>query len=164
MTIRRPRLRRLLRVLALSLAAACAPVRDAGEVEADGFADLEAGLHALVNRHRAELDLSPLRYDARVADVARAHSREMARGAQPFGHARFPARLALLRQRVGAKAAAENLAANNAPRSKSALQAFRGLLASPLHRKTMESAYDRTGVGVAQSATGELFYTQIFVR
>ncbi|HEX2203198.1 MAG TPA: CAP domain-containing protein [Longimicrobium sp.] len=150
--------------LTLSLTTACVPVRDAGEAEATGFAEQERELHALVNRHRAELGLSPLAYDPRIADVARAHSQAMARGVQPFGHARFPARLALLRQRVGAKAAAENLAANNAPPDRSSLQAFRGLLASPEHRRTMESAYDRTGVGVARSATGEFFHTQIFVR
>ena len=44
-----------------------------------------------------------------------------------------------------------------------AAEAVRGWLGSAGHRKNIEGPYDRTGVGVARSATGEVFFTQIFV-
>jgi uncharacterized protein YkwD len=58
--------------------------------------------------------------------------------------------------------AAENVSATqgyDAP----APAAMRGWLASRGHRTNMEGRYDITGVGVARSPTGKVYFTQIFV-
>ena len=36
-------------------------------------------------------------------------------------------------------------------------------LASPAHRENLEGPYDLTGIGVARSRSGEVFFTQFFV-
>ena len=59
---------------------------------------------------------------------------------------------------------AENIAANTAESSHAADMAVADWLTSPGHRRSMEGAYDFTGIGVAQGPTGAYFFTQLFVR
>ena len=40
---------------------------------------------------------------------------------------------------------------------------MRGWLASRAHRENLDGPYDLTGIGVARSRSGEVFFTQFFV-
>jgi uncharacterized protein YkwD len=126
-------------------------------------ARLEVAVVDLVNRHRIAHGLSALVADARIAREARRHSAAMATGAIPFGHDGFPDRIAALRRVMACGAAAENVSSTQGY-DDPAPEALRGWLASRGHRGTMEGRYDATGVGVARSPTGKIYFTQIFVE
>jgi uncharacterized protein YkwD len=57
---------------------------------------------------------------------------------------------------------AENVASNRGYAAP-AHQAVGGWLASTMHRANLEGPYASTGIGVARSAAGEVFFTQIFI-
>jgi len=126
-----------------------------------GTTALEQAVHDLVNRHRAVRRLPPLTLDPRMSQQARLHSIAMAAGRTPFGHAGFDARVKALRAARPCPRVGENVASNRGQRDPAA-EAVRGWLGSPAHRDNIEGPYDRTGVGVARSAAGEVFFTQLF--
>ena len=138
-----------------------APSRDVGVAQPSaGYAKLENEVFELVNRHRVARGLRALVLDARVAGAARLHSARMASGKVPPGHEGF-------RERVGAiratcRRSAENVAFNHGHQSPGA-EAVRSWLESRGHRTNIEGPYDVTGVGVASSAAGEVYFTQIFL-
>jgi uncharacterized protein YkwD len=123
---------------------------------------LEQAVHELVNRHRRARHLPTLTLDPRISQAAWRHSVAMAAGTTPFGHDGFEARANALRQVMASQRTAENVASNRGYRD-AAAEAVRGWLGSSGHRRNIEGPYERTGVGVARSATGEVFFTQIFV-
>jgi uncharacterized protein YkwD len=125
-------------------------------------AALERAVHEQVNRHRRAHRLAPLALDPRISEQARRHSRAMAQGRTRFGHAGFTDRIEALRRVITWRRIAENVASNRGHRDPAA-EAVRGWLASPAHRENLEGPYDRTGIGVARSASSEVFFTQIFV-
>jgi uncharacterized protein YkwD len=86
----------------------------------------------------------------------------MAAESTPLGHAGFPDRIAALRRVMSCGASAENVA-SSLGYDEPAPEIVRGWLASRGHRANIEGPYERTGVGVARSATGKLYVTQIFV-
>jgi len=59
---------------------------------------------------------------------------------------------------------AENAAANTAGSPQQADMAIADWLTSPGRRRSMEGAYDLTGIGVAQGPTEAYFFTLLFVR
>jgi uncharacterized protein YkwD len=166
------------------LAAACVPADDVATRDPDrpiadspraeaadsmtdvpgDYMELERGLFDRVNEHRLGERKPSLKWDEAVAEVAREHSRNMAAGRVGFGHDGFDARAGRLKREVRWSAIAENLATNNYARHETAERAFTGLVYSDGHRRNMEGDYERTGVGVARSADGFWFYTQIFTR
>ncbi|HWP67453.1 MAG TPA: CAP domain-containing protein [Candidatus Limnocylindria bacterium] len=123
---------------------------------------LEQQVLSLVNRHRATRGLPALRADARIAREARRHSAAMASGTVPFGHAGFAERGAALRRVMPCRSSAENVA-SSLGYDDPAGEMVRGWLASSGHRKNIEGPYETTGVGVARSARGQIYVTQIFV-
>jgi len=125
-------------------------------------ATLERAVLELVNRHRRAHGLAALVPDARLARQARAHSAAMAAGKTPLGHAGFDARAAALHGVMAFRGIAENVAFNRGHRDPAA-EAVRGWLGSRGHRENIEGRYERTGVGVATNAKGDVFFTQIFV-
>jgi uncharacterized protein YkwD len=125
---------------------------------------LESRVHRLVNEHRRKTGLAPLAYDARIADVARRHSRDMADGRVPPGHDGFEARQRRISKMMPLKAIAENVGVNDYPRSETARAAVSGWLKSRGHRENIEGGYDLTGVGIARDARGAWYFTQLFVR
>ena len=125
-------------------------------------AELERTVFELVNRHRHAGGLAPLARDPRIADQARRHSLAMADGRTPFGHDGFPARVDALRRVMPCRRSAENVASNKGHRDPAA-EAVRGWLASRPHRENIEGPYGLTGIGVARSAAGEVFFTQLFI-
>jgi uncharacterized protein YkwD len=137
-------------------AAAASPRPSAGSTA------LERAVHELVNRHRRARQLAPLAIDRRISRVARLHSAAMAAGRTPLGHEGFDDRVRALSRVMSCRRTAENVAANRGHRDPAA-EALRGWLASGAHRRNIEGPYDLTGVGVASSAAGEVYFTQIFV-
>jgi len=127
-----------------------------------GTGALEQEVHELVNRHRRARNLAALTLDPRISREARLHSVAMATGTTPFGHEGFDERVKALRLAMPWQRTAENVASSQGYPD-AAAEAVRGWLGSAGHRKNIEGPYDRTGVGVARSATGEVFFTQIFV-
>jgi uncharacterized protein YkwD len=123
-------------------------------------ADLEARMLALVNAERAANGLPPLQADPALAEVARAHSRDMfARGY--FSHANPEGQQASDRMRkagVPYLVAGENLAL--AP---TLAMAHQGLMNSPGHRDNiLRPQYGRVGIGVLDGGGRGLMVTQNF--
>jgi uncharacterized protein YkwD len=117
-----------------------------------------------VNAHRRALALAPLAWDDDIAAVARAHSEAMARGRVPFGHDGFSERARAVAASAPFAAMAENVARNTHRESESARVAAESWARSAAHRRNIEGRFDRTGIGVARSAGGAWYYTQLFVR
>jgi len=122
--------------------------------------DLEARMLALVNAERTTAGLRPLAADPALADVARAHSRDMfARGY--FSHASPEGAQASDRMRqagVRFLVAGENLAL--AP---TLAMAHQGLMNSPGHRANiLRPQYGRVGIGVLDGGRRGLMVTQNF--
>jgi uncharacterized protein YkwD len=129
-------------------------------------AGAEAILVKLVNRDRARAGLPPLEADARLSDVARAHSVDM--HAHGFvGHISPTTGSAgdrCKRAHIDATLIAENVARAYSPE-----EAERGLMESPGHRANiLNKDVTRIGVGVVVSAgvggVRELLVTQVFIR
>lgn len=123
-------------------------------------APAEARMLELINRDRVKEGLSPLRMDAKLQEVARAHSREMFRLSY-FAHESprtgAPADR-LRRANIPFLVAGENLAYQP-----NVDIAHRELMESPGHRKNILSpVYKRVGIGVIRGGLyGEMF-TQEF--
>jgi uncharacterized protein YkwD len=125
---------------------------------------LESRTHKLVNEHRRTMGLAPLAYDARIAAVARRHSKDMAAGRVPPGHDGFEARQRKISKTIPLKGIAENVGFNDYPRSETVRAAVSGWLGSHGHKENIEGSYDLTGVGIARDTRGAWYLTQIFVR
>lgn len=122
--------------------------------------DLEARMLVMVNRERAEAGLPPLKADAELAQVARAHSRDMF-GRGYFSHVTPEGRDPFDRMRAGGVrflTAGENLAlARTLP------MAHQGLMNSPGHRANiLRPAFGRVGIGVLDGGMHGLMVTQKF--
>jgi uncharacterized protein YkwD len=122
--------------------------------------DLEARMLEMVNAERARQGLKPLQPDPELAQVARAHSRDMlARGY--FSHVAPEGKDAFNRMReanVRFLTAGENLAL--APTLPAAHQ---GLMNSPGHRaNVLRPQFGRLGVGVLDAGRYGLMVTQNF--
>lgn len=121
----------------------------------------EASIFEMVNAHRRSLPLLPLALDERIRALAREHSESMAAGKIPLDHGGFEARIETLGRPY--LRAAEN-AASNRGFADPAASAVGRWISSPEHRRNIEGDFDLTGVGVAQSANGTYFFTQIFLK
>jgi uncharacterized protein YkwD len=122
--------------------------------------DLEAQMLALLNHERSVQGLPPLRADPELAEVARAHSRDMfARGY--FSHVTPDGRDPFDRIRaahVVYRTAGENLAL--AP---TLAQAHQGLMHSPGHRANiLRPAFGRVGIGIVDGGRRGQMVTQNF--
>jgi uncharacterized protein YkwD len=124
---------------------------------------LEQRIHQAINRHRASRSLPPLRYDARLAEIAREHSAAMATRLRPFGHAGFADRVRAITAVLPHGAVAENVALNSRSGDALVRSVSQGWIASAGHRSNLEGPYQWTGVGVAQGAGGAYYVTQLFV-
>jgi uncharacterized protein YkwD len=122
--------------------------------------DLEAQMLHLVNQERAAQGLGPLRADPELAQVARAHSRDMfvrgyfshltPEGKDPFDRIR--------QAQVRYLTAGENLAL--APTLQ---QAHQGLMNSPGHRANiLRPAFGRVGIGIVDGGMRGQMVTQNF--
>lgn len=125
-------------------------------------AAMEAKVHELINQYRAENNLPPLKLDANISNLARAHSQDMARQGS-LSHDGFEVRIQNLSQSIPVRGAAENVAFNFG-HSDPVLQAVEGWKTSSGHNQNMLGRYDLTGIGIAQNPKGEFYVTQVFVK
>lgn len=122
--------------------------------------DLEARMLEMVNAERAKEGLKPLAPDPEMAEVARAHSRDMfARGyfshVNPEGQEPFDR---MRKANVRFLAAGENLAL-----AQTLVTAHQGLMNSPGHRANiLRPQFGRLGIGVLDGGRYGLMVTQNF--
>jgi uncharacterized protein YkwD len=146
-----------------ALLLACGPGSGPPPEPDPGVTGMEREVARLVDAHRAAQRLPALAYDIRVAAIARAHSRDMARHDVPMGHDGFRHRADLVDRIMSFDAIAENVALNDYPGTRTVRVAVSGWLASPHHLENIEGKYDVTGVGIVRSGDGTYYYTQLFV-
>jgi uncharacterized protein YkwD len=87
----------------------------------------------------------------------------MAQNAGTVSHRGFDERLRNIQEKLPYRATAENVAANIGYKNpaREAVEAWKN---SERHRRNMLGDYSLTGIGVARSAQGHYFFTQIFLR
>ena len=127
--------------------------------------EAEARLLALVNRDRATAGLPPLAIDPRLAEAARAHSRDMAD--HDFVAHISPTTGSAV-ERVGRVGLAPDLLLENVGRAYSAEDAESGFMASPGHRGNILDRRARfIGIGVVPghevAGSAPLFVTQLMM-
>jgi uncharacterized protein YkwD len=128
-------------------------------------AQAEARLLALVNRDRATAHLAPLALDARLSEIARAHSGDMA--AHGFVAHVSPG-TGSAADRVARVGLAPQLLLENVGRAYSADDAESGFMASPGHRgNILDGRATRIGIGIAVgpelAGTVPLLVTQLMM-
>jgi uncharacterized protein YkwD len=117
---------------------------------------LELSIYDRINQYRQSLNLQPLGIDPVVSAQARAHSAEMARTGS------FKHRVESSAQKLIYPIAAENIATSRGYHQPD-LIAVQDWIASPKHQRNAVGRYNLTGIGVAQNAKGEYYFTQIFI-
>jgi len=133
-----------------------------------GLTDQELEILGLVNSERSRAGLKPLKFSARLAVVARAHSYDMA--LRRYLSHQSPEGIGLEQRLSGEgihfQAAGENIYADDyRDFAHLAARALEGWLKSAEHRATLLSdKFTETGVGVAHSDDGNTYVTQDFVR
>ena len=123
---------------------------------------IELAVYNRVNLYRMSLDLPPLIIDPAISAQAKAHSEEMAKTGT-MNHDGFDNRIKSIAQTVTYRSAAENVA-TNIGNNQPDIVALQGWIDSPGHYRNLVGRYDLTGIGVAQDAKGEYYFTQIFIR
>lgn len=121
-------------------------------------------MHELVNQRRDSRGLPSLRWDDRVAAIAREHSQAMASGRRPFSHDGFDARADRIGGFLDARSMAENVAYDSRTGQDLGRQVVAGWIASPGHRQNIEGDFTVTGIGAAEGRDGVSYFTQIFVK
>ncbi len=123
---------------------------------------LELAIHAQINRYRQSRNLPPLAFDPTISAQAKAHSEAMAKMSN-LSHEGFNERLDSVAETINYKSAAENVAVNQGYPHPD-VTAVQGWIDSPGHLQNIIGNFNLTGIGVAQNAKGEYYFTQIFVR
>lgn len=118
----------------------------------------------LINQYRQHYGMPVLKWHDGIAKLARAHSRDMATGAVEFGHDGFDDRVDQMKLLVaGFEGAGENvLYTDNL--NDIAERAVQMWLHSPHHLKNIRGDYNLSGIGVWQSPSGALYFTQLFLK
>jgi len=132
-----------------------------------GLTAREAEILGLVNQERARAGQPPLKFSPRLAVIARGHSYDMAlrhylAHNSPDGVA--PAER-IAGAGIGYHAVGENVYMDDADPADMPRRAMNGWLKSPAHHANIVSGtFTETGVGIAQSADGNTYVTQDFMR
>jgi len=122
--------------------------------------DLEARMLEMVNEERARQGLKPVKADPELAEVARAHSRDMlARGY--FSHVSPDG--GSLNDRMRKREVRFFFAGENLALAPTLRAAHQGLMNSPGHRANiLRPQFGRLGIGVLDSGSHGLMVTQNF--
>lgn len=131
--------------------------------DAEPYSELVMSIHQQVNELRRAQRLKPLTLNPIISVQANKHSVDMARNGSTVSHRGFGERLGEIQKKLPYRAGAENVAANMGYKNP-AREAVEGWKNSQRHRNNMLGDYDHTGIGVARSAQGHYFFTQIFLR
>lgn len=129
------------------------------------ISDLEREVHRLINRHRQAVGLGQIAPDPVLDALAREHSERMAREDVPVGHDGFEDRFNRARAALTIARFAENVGMNSGyPAAAVPAQMVDGWIASPGHRANLQGRFRISGVGIARSASGSFFGTQLFAE
>jgi len=128
--------------------------------------EAERELLILVNRDRVAAGLAPLERDARLQEIARGYSREMARSGEVV-HISSKSGAALDRVRAAGLSPLPSALAENVGRAFSTREVQTAFMGSPGHRANIlnaEITHVGIGVAVGQTVGGAtpLFFTQLF--
>lgn len=127
---------------------------------------LERRAFELINAQRIANGESPLVWDAELCRMARMHSEEMARTGL-FGHTGTDGRD--MRERAhgsnirGWSTMAENIAYNQGFADPAAFAVERWMRSAKHRDNILNAVFTRSAVGVARSADGKIFLTQLFI-
>ena len=147
-----------------SAAASRGPARHGkSEARKPELALIEREVLTRVNRYRKSEGLPALAPDARIAEIARGHSRAMAAGRTGFGHGGFKGRTQAVESRVRYKRVAENVSRHSRDPREIPAVAVERWDDSRGHRRNIEGPYAVTGVGAAVGPDGSVYLTQLFV-
>jgi uncharacterized protein YkwD len=116
----------------------------------------------LVNRHRRAESLPPLAWSADLADLARAHSQDLAVRGGKLSHRGFRGRFEQAAARAPTQRFGENITQTCGATAKAADTAVANWLDSTPHRRNIEGDFRRTGIGVARDERGWVIFTQLF--
>jgi uncharacterized protein YkwD len=149
--------------LLLSLALpGCPDRKQSGGVKTQNLVSgTELEVFQQINEYRSSRSLKPLAIDERLVVQARVHSRDMAQGRTPFGHAGLQRRVRA--SGVAYSSAAENVAYNQGY-AEPAAQAVAGWIKSAGHRRNIVGDFNLTGIGAVTNKTGTCYFTQLFIK
>ena len=130
----------------------------------EDLAPLESGLHTAINEVRAAQGLLRLQRDPSLDAVAREHSEDMA--ARHYLAHETPEGLDPPQRMKRAGVSGYSLAGENVgttTRSDPNREIVDAWMASPVHRdNVLAPVFNSTGVGIARSADGTWYYTQLY--
>lgn len=137
----------------------------AGRLATFKLTPIEEQTFALVNKERSLQNLEMLEWDPEMFYLAREHSENMARYGF-FSHQRRDGKtIAECSNEIGVTgwtALGENLAFSQGATNNAEL-AVRGWMNSASHKRNLlDKKWSRSGIGVAQTANGKFYITQIF--
>ncbi|HEV2762726.1 MAG TPA: CAP domain-containing protein [Pyrinomonadaceae bacterium] len=140
-----------------------APVRAAVAVAASGE---ERRVLELVNAERRRQGLEPFELDGELMNVARQHSRDMARQGF-FDHIGRDGRTPSMRAEAagvrGWRMYGENIAYNQGYEDPAAFAVERWMLSAKHRSNILSRSYTLTGLGIARADDGRIFFTQVFM-
>jgi uncharacterized protein YkwD len=120
----------------------------------------------LINAQRRARGESPLVWDAELTRMARLHSENMAER-NFFDHTNPQGQNMTMRARqsgvTGWSAIAENIAYNSGYDDPAAFAVERWLVSAKHRENILRGGFTHSGIGVARSADGRVFFTQVFV-
>ena len=154
----------MLRFLLLcAVVAAISHARLQADVD-DSNLKIERETFVLINKYRVSEDLPALTWNADIAEIARAHSKDMATGAVAFGHGGFRERIGRLKGLLpGLRGAGENVLLTSDP-NEVARTAVAMWLKSPPHLHNIRGDFNLSGIGVWLSTENIIYFTEIFVK
>jgi uncharacterized protein YkwD len=132
-------------------------------LDASGFEFLpeELEVSLLVNEYRQAIELPPMTLFEEFSLLAREHSEAMASGDVALGHHGFQERYQMATSVAILTSSGENVAMNFALNDP-VVSALDNWLTSEGHRENIEGNFNLTGVGVARSVEGAIYFTQLF--
>jgi uncharacterized protein YkwD len=126
----------------------------------------ERRIFDLVNQARRAQGYAPLMWDAEAARIAREHSADMARNGY-LAHESSDGRTLVMRAHAqglaGWSAVAENIAYNQGFDDPDAFAVERWLKSEKHRENIMRAGFTHTGLGIARSSDGRIYFTQVFV-
>ncbi len=129
-------------------------------------AESEAFLFAAINRIRSEHGLAPLERLERLTDIARAHSRDMAKrgtlGHTDSGGRDIEARIAAAGIK-GWRMIGENVGRSFGRRDNAEILVSIWMDSMPHRENILSRDFNRTGIGTATAMDGTLYATQVFM-
>lgn len=134
--------------------------RDKSEDPKPSHEELQAAILIGINHHRVSMGLVALKENDILDRIATEHSANMADGEIPLSHEGFVQRFEQASKETGASAIGENVGSNYA----NATELVKAWLASDENRENIESDYTHVGIGIADDADGNRFFTQLLAR